>query len=137
MTKINSFRFLTGFSMFLILSFAVSENIQAQDRTAGITVKQNRFQRLLKKKNIVLLDVRTVEEFKEGHIPDATLIDVQKIPEFKKYVSGLDKNKTYLIYCRSGKRSNTAKVFMQEIGFKKLVDLEGGFSQWTGQKKSD
>jgi len=83
----------------------------------------------------VLLDVRTTDEYRSGHIPGSIQIDVLKTEDFKKQVAALDKHKTYLLYCRSGKRSNTAKVLMKESGFTKLVDLEGGFSKWEGAKE--
>jgi rhodanese-related sulfurtransferase len=107
-------------------------SLKAQDTVAGKTVAQPRFERLLKKKNSVLLDVRTPEEYREGHLPGAILIDVMQPEEFKKRVSVLDKRKRFLVYCRSGKRSNTAKLIMKGLGFKKLVDLQNGYSQWTG-----
>ena len=52
--------------------------VQAQDNTAGKTVSQNKFQRLLKKKNTILLDVRTEVEYKAGHIPGSLQIDFLK-----------------------------------------------------------
>lgn len=123
------------FSSILLISFFYSLPLQAQETTAGKTVKQKKFEKLLKKKNTVLLDVRTPEEYKEGHIPGSILIDFLKKDGFKENVSTLDKNKTYLLYCRSGKRSNNAKVLMNEMGFSKLIDLKGGFSEWTGEKE--
>jgi rhodanese-related sulfurtransferase len=87
----------------------------------------------MKKKNTVLLDVRTSEEYKAGHIPGAKQIDVLQPGNFEKEVSGFNKKKTYLLYCKSGKRSNNAKVMMKELGFSKLFDLKGGYSQWPGR----
>ena len=109
--------------------------IQAQDTAAGKTITQKKFQRLNKKKNSVLLDVRTIDEYKAGHIPGATQTDVLKKDEFKNKVSTLDKKKTYLLYCRSGKRSKEAMKLMKEMGFTKLYDLDGGFNVWTGEKE--
>lgn len=109
--------------------------VQAQNNTAGKTISQKKFERLSKKKNAVVLDVRTTEEYKAGHIPNATQIDVLQKEAFKAQVSGLDKNKTYLIYCRSGKRSKEAMILMKELGFTKLFDLNGGYSNWTGAKE--
>jgi rhodanese-related sulfurtransferase len=47
-------------------------------------------------------------------------------------VQGLKKNRTYLLYCRSGKRSGKALVMMQERGFHKLYHMAGGITAWTG-----
>ena len=109
--------------------------VQAQDNTAGKTVSQNKFQRLLKKKNTILLDVRTEVEYKAGHIPGSLQIDFLKTEDFKKQVAVLDKSKPYLLYCRSGKRSKDAMTVMKEMGFTKLFALQGGFSSWEGVKE--
>ncbi len=110
--------------------------ILAQEKNTDKTITQKKFQRLSKKKNTVILDVRTTEEYKAGHIPSATQIDVLQTEDFKARVAGLDKNKTYLLYCRSGKRSRDAMNIMKDMGFTRLFDLEGGFSGWTGAKEN-
>jgi len=109
--------------------------VQAQNNSAGKTVSQKKFQRLITKKNTVLLDVRTSEEYKAGHIPGSLQIDILNTEDFKKQVAVLDKTKTYLLYCRSGKRSKEALALMKEAGFIKLYDLQGGFSNWQGKKE--
>ncbi len=109
--------------------------VQAQNNPAGKTISEKKFDRLSKKKNTVVLDVRTTDEYKAGHIPHATQIDVLKKDDFKAQIAGLDKNKTYLVYCRSGKRSKDAMNIMKEMGFTKLYDLDGGFTNWTGPKE--
>ena len=89
----------------------------------------------LKKKNTILLDVRTEVEYKAGHIPGSLQIDFLKTEDFKKQVAVLDKSKPYLLYCRSGKRSKDAMSVMKEMGFTKLFDLQGGFNSWEGVKE--
>ncbi|HPG10274.1 MAG TPA: rhodanese-like domain-containing protein [Chitinophagaceae bacterium] len=120
---------------FLFTAICGTVCLQAQNVNPGKTVTQEKFQRLMKKKKSVVLDVRTVEEYKDGHVPGARQIDVMKNDEFKNQVATLDKNKTYLLYCRSGKRSQAAMKLMKEMGFTKLYDLSGGFSGWTGEKE--
>jgi rhodanese-related sulfurtransferase len=120
----------------LLAALSGSVFAQAQENNpAGKTISQKRFERLSKKKNTAVLDVRTSDEFKEGHIPNALQIDVLKKEEFKAQVTSLDKKKKYLIYCRSGKRSKTAMTLMKEMGFTKLLDLDGGFTNWKGEKE--
>lgn len=119
----------------LLVGLGSTVCVQAQDNTAGKTVSQNKFQRLLKKKNTILLDVRTEVEYKAGHIPGSKQIDFLKTEDFKKEVAVLDKSKPYLLYCRSGKRSKEAMKVMKEMGFTKLFDLRGGFSSWEGVKE--
>lgn len=80
--------------------------------------------------NHVLIDVRTYEEYKEGHIEGAINIDV-KDSSFIDNLSELDKNKTYLIYCRSGKRSQKAGSIMMKNDFEEIYDLKGGYLGWT------
>jgi rhodanese-related sulfurtransferase len=108
--------------------------VQAQDTTAGKTIPKKKFERL-KKKNTVLLDVRSSDEYKAGHIPNAVQIDVLNPDNFKKQIAGLDKNKKYLVYCRTAKRSKTAMGIMKQSGFTRLYDLKGGFSKWEGAKE--
>ncbi|MDG0818142.1 rhodanese-like domain-containing protein [Bdellovibrio svalbardensis] len=72
----------------------------------------------------VLLDVRTPEEYSEGHIPQAINIDV-KNQNFKTEVAKLDREDSYKVYCRSGKRSQQAVGIMKDLGFKHLENLGG------------
>lgn len=79
----------------------------------------------------ILLDVRTDEEFQSGHIPGALMIDYYA-ENFAERISTLDKAKTIYIYCRSGGRSGRAMKIMQEQGFDRLYNLDGGIKAWTG-----
>lgn len=119
----------------LLAGFCSTVCVQAQQNSAGKTVSQKKFQRLISKKNTVLLDVRTSDEYKAGHIPGSLQIDVLKVKDFKKQLATLDRTKTYLLYCRSGKRSKEGMLLMKESGFTKLYDLEGGFINWQGKKE--
>lgn len=80
--------------------------------------------------DVQLIDVRTPEEFKEGHIENAILIDYFSA-DFKTKIQDLDKNKPTYIYCKSGNRSGKASVILEELGFKEIVDLEGGYLAWS------
>jgi len=86
------------------------------------------FRKLWKEKKGILLDVRTPGEFKQGHVPGAIDIDFLS-DDFVEKVSKLDKDTTYLIYCRSGHRSHQAGTKMKQLGYK-VVNLEGGFLHW-------
>lgn len=76
-----------------------------------------------------LLDVRRANEYAEGHIPGAALLDVTNEPEFLKGIENIDKNKTIYIYCRSGRRSRMAAKHLLDRGFS-VVDLKGGYTEW-------
>ncbi len=77
----------------------------------------------------VLLDVRTPGEFSESHIDGAVLLNFQS-PDFKTKVQELDKNKTYLVYCRSGMRSSSCADTMKAMGFTKVYNILGGIMEW-------
>ena len=128
-------KWLLLFTGILLASFCSTVCVQAQQSSAGKTVSQKKFQRLISKKNTVLLDVRTSDEYKAGHIPGSLQIDVLQAEDFKKQLATLDRTKTYLLYCRSGKRSKEGMLLMKESGFTKLYDLEGGFINWQGKKE--
>lgn len=77
----------------------------------------------------VIIDVRRPAEYAEGHLNKATLLNVLDEGAFDEGISKLDKQKTYYIYCRSGRRSQTATKKMQQLGLK-VYDLQGGFNAW-------
>ncbi len=79
--------------------------------------------------SFVILDVRTPEEFAEGHIKGAINIDFYS-PDFKRKLNELDRNKTYLVYCRTGHRSSIAAQMMVELGFKHVYNMNGGILEW-------
>ena len=72
--------------------------------------------------NLIMLDVRTAEEYSSGNIPNSINIDVLS-SDFKSKIELLDKNKEYLIYCRSGNRSAIASSIMATNGFIKIYNL--------------
>lgn len=72
--------------------------------------------------NLILLDVRTAEEYSSGYIQNSINIDVLS-SDFKSKIGLLDKNKEYLIYCRSGNRSTIASSIMATNGFIKIYNL--------------
>ena len=84
------------------------------------------------KKNIIVLDVRTPEEFTEGHLPNAVNIDILN-PSFTENINKLDKKKKYLVYCRSGHRSTQAVEVMKGLKFINVTNMLGGFLQWQGR----
>jgi phage shock protein E len=80
--------------------------------------------------NIVVLDVRTPAEFKEGHIKGATNINFQD-KEFAKKVAALDKSKTYIIHCQAGGRSGRACEQIKTLDFKNMHHMNQGFGAWS------
>ncbi len=78
-----------------------------------------------------LIDVRTLAEYKAGHIKGAKEEDFYQTEAFSKYLDTLDKNGKYLIYCHTGKRSGLTLGLMQQKGFTTVYDLAGGYSAWV------
>lgn len=104
---------------------AASRNISVEDAA-----------KLLKeKKDIVVLDVRTPDEFKDGHIPGAKNLDFNG-KDFKGEVGKLDKSKTYLVHCAAGGRSARANKVMQDLKFKSVLHLNEGFNGWEEKKQA-
>ncbi|WP_041177210.1 rhodanese-like domain-containing protein [Brachyspira intermedia] len=76
-----------------------------------------------KSTNLVLLDVRTPEEYMGGSAPNSINIDVLNT-DFKSKIDLLDKNKEYIVYCRSGNRSSIASSIMATNGFLHVYNLQ-------------
>ena len=81
------------------------------------------------KTDFVILDVRTPAEFTAGHLSGAIMIDFNA-SNFKDEVDKLDKNKQYLVYCRTSNRSGQAVAIMKGLGFKEVYDMDGGIVAW-------
>lgn len=81
--------------------------------------------------NTIILDVRTAEEYQSGHLKGARNIDFLS-SDFKDQLSSLDKNKKYVLYCRSGNRSGQASYIMKKMGFPNSENL-GSLAQ-AGKK---
>lgn len=79
---------------------------------------------------VVTLDVRTPDEFAEGHLVNALNINVEGA-SFDSEVGKLDKGVTYAVYCRSGRRSGDAINRMKDAGFKNLVNMDAGILEWV------
>ncbi len=81
-------------------------------------------------KEFVILDVRTPEEVSQGYIDGAINIDFYS-KTFRRDLNSLDKDKVYLIYCRSGRRSGRTLKIMEELGFKEVYNMVGGIKAWV------
>jgi rhodanese-related sulfurtransferase len=83
--------------------------------------------------NFIVLDVRTPDEFSEGHIAGAINVDYNS-GGFRTELAGLDKKKTYIVYCRTGRRSTDAVRIMKEMGFTDLLRINGDVIRWKSEK---
>ena len=100
-------------------------NFESIDAKTAITLLEN-------DDNVSLLDVRTIAEYKEGHLRDATLIPVDALAKNLGMLKQ-DKNKKIIVYCRSGSRSVSASRILEEHGFTPL-NVKGGIIQLMAEK---
>ena len=80
--------------------------------------------------DLVILDVRTPEEFAEGHIESAVMVDFYS-DTFDDELAALDPNVPYVVYCQSGNRSGQTITKMEQIGFQSVEEIDGGVVAWA------
>ncbi|UFH56173.1 rhodanese-like domain-containing protein [Spirosoma sp. KNUC1025] len=113
----------------LLLTVALSTNAFAQERIGTLTNTKKSpetIAREIEEGKAYLVDVRTPEEYKEGHLNHSTNVDF-KADDFKTRISRLDKRKPIYLYCRSGNRSGKAADTLQVLGFSQAYNI-GGFA---------
>lgn len=97
------------------------------DRITSVSAAE--FDREIKADSVQLLDVRTPQEYAEGHIVGAVNINVQSADFQRMAEKELSKDSTILVYCRSGRRSMDAAEILTGLGYK-VVNLKGGIIEW-------
>ncbi len=121
--------------LFLVcIAFIAITNVskaQPKSSTVVTNVSSERFKAIISSDNNgVILDLRTSEEItNKGYIKGAVQLDFLS-KDAEKQIDKLDKNKTYYIYCAAGGRSGDAAEYMQSHGFKRVYNLQKGFSEW-------
>ena len=105
--------------------------MSCQSQTDFKSVDIDEFKIEIVKDGVQLVDVRTVKEYSEGHIPGAMNIDVNA-PDFEEKIKVLDKKENVAIYCRSGRRSKMAANKLTAAGYK-VIELNTGFLSWDGE----
>ena len=91
------------------------------------TLSKEEVKTLLKNENSILLDVRTEEEYWENSLEETINIPLHELQD---RAFELDKNKTYITFCRSGVRSKTAALILLEEGFQSIYSSEEGILTW-------
>ena len=118
-----------------VLSFLAVTNSSAQThKTKYKAVPVEKVDKIIGKKNMVVLDVRTPEEVAEGAIPGSVNYNFNG-PDFHEQLLSMDKENPYFVYCRSGKRSGKTIEMMKSMGFKRLYELNAGFPAYDAYKK--
>ena len=121
------------FLMMMLAAAVTTARAQSGSNDAFMTIEVDGFHHTLENSgdDCVLLDVRTPAEYKEGHLKGAINIDVKDSVAFmKKALETLPKDKTVMVYCRSGKHSALAAGKLAAEGYF-VFNLEGGYIAWT------
>lgn len=117
--------------LLMALSLVVSACAESETtHTTGLVDSARAEQLIDSVDDLVVLDVRTPEEFAAGALPGAILIDING-PSFTDEVSELDTDLPYLVYCRSGNRSAAAVEIMEDLGFGEIYELANGVQAWV------
>ncbi|MFI2741971.1 rhodanese-like domain-containing protein [Zhouia sp. PK063] len=90
---------------------------------------------ILHPEKFYLIDVRTPEEYKEGHLPEAENINLFA-SNFLASFDSIAKNDTIYVYCKTGIRGGKAKQKLDSLGYKHVVNLLGGFKAWEEEGKA-
>jgi rhodanese-related sulfurtransferase len=125
-------KFLTLLLAVLGLNTACSqnfENMEVKEFAELIADSIACHTQTFRSENVVILDVRKADEFAEGHIKGAILIDQFQSDFMEQAKAKLPKDKTIAIYCRSGRRSANAAGKLADVGYK-CVNLKGGILAW-------
>jgi rhodanese-related sulfurtransferase len=93
-------------------------------------VDPDTFASRIAERHVVLLDVRTPEEYAAGHLDGATNLPLSSA-DFSDRVADLDPDRTYAVYCRTGVRSQEAVELMRSAGIEAVYDLDGGLTAWV------
>jgi rhodanese-related sulfurtransferase len=129
-TRCKNFSFF-ALMLLALMTGSCQSSGSAQEGFEDLTVAE--FQQKMDEGNAIVLDVRTPEETAAGIVPGAKEIDFRG-DGFKEKLEALDKDETYLVYCKSGGRSSSACSMMEEMGFKKVYNLVGGYTAWSAEK---
>ncbi len=122
-------------ALLFILSFIMFSCKSGSDASGLQNIKVEQLSKLkVDYPDLVIIDVRTPEEIAGGKIDENALEIDFKNSSFDSKISKLDKDKTYLIYCKSGGRSSKSAKKMISSGFKNIYNLDGGYSDWSSSK---
>ncbi len=117
----------------LLFGLLLSSAVFAQNDTTLLSPDQ--FEKAISADNFLVLDVRTPEEYKKGHIKNSLLIDWKKNERFAEKAKSLDASKPVYVYCAAGVRSRAAAQWLRSNGFTRVYELDGGMDKWKEENK--
>ena len=129
LTRSVAMRFAVVATLSIMLVFSAA--CRAQDeRLLEPSAAADLMRRNRDNSDFLILDVRTAQEFRQGYIEGAVLLDYYA-SDFRERFAQLDRDATILTYCRSGNRSSHVLKMADDLGFKNVYDLRGGILAWT------
>lgn len=140
-TKLFTVLLLSSSTLYSCAGNSQPTTIEAQNNNGQVAeapkatvqnISQEEFLKIQSQENTIVMDVRTAGEVAEGFIQGTSVFTDVTGNTFQNDITALDKNKTYLVYCRSGARSGRAAQMMIDAGFTNVYNLNGGISNWSG-----
>jgi rhodanese-related sulfurtransferase len=117
--------------LLLFASLVFGLIIQCDKPKKVITVVDYQFMEALPPSTPQLLDVRTENEYQQGHIEGAINIDFRQDGLLEAYALEMDKTLPVYLYCYGGGRSKRASQLLDSLGFSEIYDYSGGYSDWS------
>ncbi len=132
MKKVIILAFILLINIFLVGCAQTKKDTIAHSQNTYRQISMSEAQDMMnKEKDYIILDVRTQDEYKEGHIPNAICIPNETIGD--KEIDKLpNKNQLIMVYCRSGNRSKQASEKLAKLGYTNIVEF-GGLKDWQGE----
>lgn len=115
----------------LLAAVVVSCGDSAGDQTLETVSPTAASEVLATNPDAILLDIRTPEEYASERIAGAENIDFYA-PDFNDQLASLDPEETYVVYCRSGNRTDSAMDVFDDLGFAAVYEVDGGIVGWVG-----
>ena len=120
------------FKLFMVIALLIPAFAFAEIKNEDVA----KVDELIKSGKYTVIDVRTKEEYDAGHIKGALNFDYYNDDFEEKIESQLkDKNKPYILYCRSGMRSLYSAEILEELGYTNVTNMKGGFLAWQSAGK--
>lgn len=119
----------------VLILIACCLSFASYSQTDTTLLSPDAFEKAISVENAQLVDVRTPEEYKKGHVKNSMLADWKKRDEFEANTKKLDPSKPVYLYCAAGVRSHAAALFLRSKGFNQVYELDGGINKWQEEKK--
>lgn len=127
--------FLTALSISVSLASCQNQINNSATKQINVTILVDEFDKKLNEtKNVQLVDVRTPEEYAEGHLKGSVNYNLNA-DDFDNNLNKLDKSKPVMVYCLAGGRSGEAAEKMKEKGFTEVYNMKGGMMKWNAANK--